>query len=93
MPVVLVIGDEYPLLLTSREHGADAIRLTSEIGKLGRKAGVSLWPVAQVPSLSEFGDQVVRSMLVDRLDGSPPSRQDYAVAPFRRPAPPVRDSS
>jgi hypothetical protein len=64
MPIVLVIGDEIPLLLTSRQYGADAIRLISEIGKLGRKAGVSLWPVAQVPSLSELGDQVVRSMLV-----------------------------
>lgn len=60
---VLVIGDEYPVLLTDRKHGPDAIRITADLGKRGRKTGVSLWPVAQVPSLAELGDQVVRSML------------------------------
>lgn len=64
LPLILVIGDEHPVLLTDRKHGPEAIRLTADIGKRGRKTGVSLWPVAQVPSLSELGDQVVRSMLV-----------------------------
>jgi hypothetical protein len=44
--------------------GAEAVRFAADIAKLGRKTGVSLWPVTQVPSLSELGDQVVRSMLV-----------------------------
>ena len=64
LPIVLVIGDEFPVLLGDRVHGPEAIRLTADLGKRGRKTGVSLWPVAQVPSLSELGDQVVRSMLV-----------------------------
>ena len=64
LPMVLVIGDEYPVLLTDRQHGAEAIEITADLGKRGRKTGVALWPVAQVPSLSELGDQVVRSMLV-----------------------------
>ena len=64
LPIVLVIGDEFPVLLTDPRHGNEAIRLTADLGKRGRKTGVSLWPVAQVPSLSELGDQVVRSMLV-----------------------------
>lgn len=64
LPLVLVIGDEYPVLLTDRQHGAEAVSITADLGKRGRKTGVSLWPVAQVPSLAELGDQVVRSMLV-----------------------------
>jgi len=64
LPILMTIGDEYPVLLTDRQYGAEAIRLTADLGKRGRKTGFSLWPVAQVPSLSELGDQVVRSMLV-----------------------------
>lgn len=68
LPVILVIADEFPLLLTSTKQtakrGALALSIASDIAKLGRKTGVSLWPVAQVPSLSELGDQVLRSMLV-----------------------------
>lgn len=63
-PVIHVIGDEFPLLLTHGVHGNEAVYLAGQIAKLGRKTGVSLWPVAQVPSLAELGDQVVRSMLV-----------------------------
>lgn len=64
LPIILVIGDEYPVLLRSKQYGAEAIDITADLGKRGRKTGVALWPVAQVPSLSELGDQVVRSMLV-----------------------------
>lgn len=64
LPIVLVIGDEFPVLLRDKLHGTEAVSLTADLGKLGRKTGVALWPVAQVPSLSELGDQVVRSMLV-----------------------------
>lgn len=62
-PVVAVICDEHPVLLTDPKHGREAIRLTGEIGKLGRKTGEALLAVGQVPSLAEFGDQVVRAML------------------------------
>jgi hypothetical protein len=64
LPLVMIIGDEYPVLLRDKLHGAEAIDITADIGKRGRKTGVALWPVAQVPSLTELGDQVVRSMLV-----------------------------
>ena len=63
LPLILIIGDEFPVLLTDKKHGPDAISITADLGKRGRKTGMSLWPVAQVPSLSELGDQVVRSML------------------------------
>jgi hypothetical protein len=64
LPIIMTIGDEYPVLLTDRKYGPDAARHTAGLSKLGRKSGFSLWPVAQVPSLSELQDQVVRSMLV-----------------------------
>ena len=67
LPVILVIIDEAPVMLAANGYAklaAETIRLTGDIAKLGRKTGVSLWPVAQVPSLAELGDQVVRSMLV-----------------------------
>jgi hypothetical protein len=67
LPAVLIIIDEAPVMFGgggNSKLAAQAVRLAAEIGKLGRKTGVSLWPVAQVPSLAELGDQVVRSMLV-----------------------------
>jgi hypothetical protein len=68
LPVVMPIIDESPLLLSgdgNAKVAADMVRLTAEGGKLGRKTGVSLWLVAQVPSLAELGgDQALRSMLV-----------------------------
>lgn len=67
LPVILIIIDEAPVLLAgdgNHKLAAEMVRLLGDVAKLGRKTGVSLWPVAQVPSLSELGDQVVRSMLV-----------------------------
>lgn len=69
LPAVLVIADEFPLLLTAAGKAdakrADlAISYGGDIAKLGRKTGVALWPVAQVPSLDELGSRVLRSMLV-----------------------------
>jgi hypothetical protein len=64
LPIVLVIMAEAPMLLGHPKFGTEAVRLTGSIGKLGRKTGEALWPDAQVPSLAELGDQVVRSMLV-----------------------------
>jgi hypothetical protein len=68
-PVVLAIADEFPLILSpagvkDRRAAEDALSVASDIAKLGRKTGVSLWPVAQVPSLDELGSRVLRSMLV-----------------------------
>ena len=67
LPVVMAITDEAPLLLSgggNAKLSAEMIRLEGEGGKLGRKTGMSKWLVAQVPSLSELGDQALRSMLV-----------------------------
>jgi len=67
LPVVLVIIDEAPVMLGgggNSKLAATAVSLAGDIAKLGRKTGVCLWPVAQVPSLAELGDQVVRSMLI-----------------------------
>ena len=67
LPVVMAITDEAPLLLSgggNAKLAAEMIRLEGEGGKLGRKTGMSKWLVAQVPSLSELGDQALRSMLV-----------------------------
>jgi hypothetical protein len=67
LPVVMPIMDEAPLLLSGEGNAKPAqemIRLESDGAKLGRKTGVAKWLVAQVPSLSELGDQALRSMLV-----------------------------
>ena len=67
LPVVMVITDEAPLLLDgggNAKLAQEMVRLEGEGGKLGRKTGKSKWVVAQVPSLSELGDQALRSMMV-----------------------------
>ena len=67
LPAVLVITDEAPVLLSGDGNprlGAEMVRLEADGGKLGRKTGMSKWVVAQVPSLSELGDQALRSMMV-----------------------------
>ena len=67
--LVLVIGDEFPLLLTGTgrieaKRAEEAVSIAEDIAKLGRKTGVSLWPAAQVPSLGELVSRALRSMLV-----------------------------
>jgi hypothetical protein len=67
LPVVMPIIDEAPMLLSGAGNAKlaqDMVRITGDGAKLYRKAGGSLWLVAQVPSLSEMGDQAVRSLLV-----------------------------
>ena len=67
LPVVMPIIDEAPLLLSgggNAKLAQEMVRLEGEGGKLGRKTGKSKWVVAQVPSLSELGDQALRSMMV-----------------------------
>ncbi len=56
---LVVIIDESPAVLADPE----CKRIVGQIGKRGRKVGVSVILVAQVPSLEELGnDQTVRSM-------------------------------
>ena len=67
LPVVLPIIDEAPMLLSgggNAKLAQDMVRIAGDGAKLYRKAGGALWLVGQVPSLSEFGDQALRSMLV-----------------------------
>jgi hypothetical protein len=61
LPIIEVTIDEAPVLLAV---SAEARKLVQEIAKLGRKTGVRLKLAAQVPSLTELGDQALRSMLV-----------------------------
>jgi hypothetical protein len=67
LPVVMPIIDEKPMLLSGGGNARlaqEMVRIVSDAAKLYRKAGGSLWGVAQVPSLSELGDQALRSMMV-----------------------------
>lgn len=67
LPVVTPIIDEAPMLLSGGGNARlaqDMTRIVGDGAKLYRKAGGSLWLVAQVPSLSEMGDQSLRSMLI-----------------------------
>jgi hypothetical protein len=67
LPVVMPIIDEAPMLLSgggNAKLAQEMIRIVGDGAKLYRKAGGSMWVVAQVPSLSELGDQSLRSMLV-----------------------------
>jgi len=69
LPVLLAIGDEFPVVLKQdgkqdSKRAERALQIAGDIAKLGRKTGVSLWPVTQVPSLEELGSRVLRSMLV-----------------------------
>ena len=67
LPVVMPIIDEAPMLLSgggNAKLAQDMVRIAGDAAKLYRKAGGSMWMVGQVPSLSEFGDQALRSMLV-----------------------------
>ena len=67
LPVVMPIIDETPMLLSGGGNARlaqEMVRIHGDGAKLYRKAGGSLWDVAQVPSLSELADQALRSMLI-----------------------------
>jgi hypothetical protein len=67
LPVVMPIIDEAPMILNgggNSKRAAVAVQLVGDMAKLARKTGLSVQLVAQVPSLSELGDQSLRSMLV-----------------------------
>jgi len=60
LPVIEITLDEAPVLLAI----PGAVAKVLDMLKLGRKAGFRFRLAAQVPSLSELGDQALRSMLV-----------------------------
>lgn len=67
LPVLMPIVDEAPLLLQGEGNAklaAEMVYLAATGAKLARKAGGSMWFVAQLPSLAELGDQALRSQLV-----------------------------
>jgi hypothetical protein len=67
LPVIMPIIDEAPMILNGGGNGkraAFAVTMVGDMAKLARKTGLSVQLVAQVPSLSELGDQSLRSMLV-----------------------------
>jgi hypothetical protein len=67
LPILMPIVDEAPLLLSgdgNSKLAGEMIYLAAAGAKLARKAGGSLWFVAQLPSLGELGDQALRSQLV-----------------------------
>jgi hypothetical protein len=67
LPIFMPITDEAPVILGgdgNAKLAGQMVRLKGDAVKLGRKTGGSEWLVAQVPSLSELGDQALRSMLV-----------------------------
>ena len=62
-PLIYVIIDEWPLIAGHPELGKAAIKLAGEIAKEGRKVGVALLFLTQIPDLSELGERAVREML------------------------------
>jgi hypothetical protein len=62
-PIIQVFIEEAPVLLKDPVHGGRAVFIIGELTKRGRKAGISVVLVAQVPSLGELQDQALRDML------------------------------
>jgi hypothetical protein len=61
-PEIYVMVDEWPLVVAS-EWGKWAVKLAGEIAKEGRKVGVGLVFLTQIPDLTELGERAVREML------------------------------
>lgn len=62
-PLLYVVVDEWPLIAADPDLGPVAIRLAADISKQGRKVGVALVFLTQIPDLSQLGDRAVREML------------------------------
>jgi hypothetical protein len=60
---ILATIDEWPLLAADPILGPLAIALAGAILKEGRKVGIALMLLTQLPDLSELGERVVREML------------------------------
>lgn len=63
MPLLCLIIDEAHELLQDERCGEAARKLVAKLAKMGRKAGVAIILLTQVPSLEELGSQTLRSML------------------------------
>lgn len=64
MPQLRLIIDEAHMVLKHEKYGKEAVQILADIGKLGRKCGVGVDLVTQVPLLEELGNsEVLRSML------------------------------
>jgi hypothetical protein len=62
-PLIYVMIDEWPLVATHPVFGKAAVKLAAEIAKEGRKVGIALVFLTQIPDLSELGERAVREML------------------------------
>lgn len=63
-PLLRLVIDEAHAVFSHPAYKAEAIKLVEDIAKLGRKTGVGIDLVTQVPSLSELGNsEVLRSMI------------------------------
>lgn len=63
LPLMLVILDEMHLLLQHRDYAGEAEYILSQIGKLGRKAGMALVVGNQLAGLAEMKSRALRQSL------------------------------
>ena len=62
-PLILCLVDEMHLLLTDKVYAAEAEFILSQIGKLGRKAGMALVGGSQLAGLAELKSRALRQSL------------------------------
>lgn len=62
-PLLILVIDEAHELTKHHEYGDEVRQLLGDIAKMGRKTGLGVELVTQLPSLEELGSQTVRSML------------------------------
>lgn len=63
-PLLRLVIDEAHAVFSDPTFGKEAVKLVEDIGKLGRKTGVGMDLVTQIPSLAELGNsEVIRSMV------------------------------
>lgn len=62
-PLIYIVIDEWPLIVSDPVLGPIAKQLASDIAKEGRKVGIALVFLTQIPDLTELGVRAVREML------------------------------
>jgi hypothetical protein len=62
-PLIYILMDEWPLIAAHPELGKIAVPLAAAIAKEGRKVGIGLTFITQIPDLTELGERAVREML------------------------------
>jgi hypothetical protein len=63
LPIIYIIIDEWPIIAANPDLARIAVPLAAQIAKEGRKAGVSMLFLTQIPDLTELGERAVREML------------------------------